>query len=95
MTVFPDVSVFGRNGAGLIILGNLTAESGIGGPILFTSSSTPAGFWPGIVFDGAATGNLDGVTLQYGGGSFSGGSSYPAGGLVLIICECRCRHRSS
>ncbi len=83
MTVSPDVSVFGRNGAGLIILGNLTAESSIGGPILFTSSSTPAGIWPGIVFAGAATGNLDGVTLLYGGGSFSGGSSYSAGGLVF------------
>ena len=83
MTVSPDVSVFGRSGAGLIIQGNLTAKSGIGSPILFTSSSAPTGIWPGIVFAGVATGNLEGVTLQYGGGSFTGGSSYPAGGLVF------------
>jgi len=103
MTVSPDVSVFGRNGAGLIILGNLTANSGIGSPILFTSSSAPTGIWPGIVFDGAATGNLDGVTLQYGGGSFSGGSSYPAGGLVfynlssnaVIVRHCKIVNASS
>jgi plastocyanin len=84
LTVAPNVSVFGRSGAGLIIQGRLTAERASGEAILFTSAAGSSGYWPGIVFDGAAAGgSLDGVAIRYGGGSFSGGSSYPTGGLVF------------
>ena len=84
MTVSPGVSLFGRSGAGLVIMGQLTAERNSGLPIVFTSTTTAAGSWPGVIFDGAtAAGSLEGVTIRNGGGSLTGGSSYPAGGLVF------------
>ncbi len=84
LTVAPGVSIYGRSGAGLVIKGRLVAEQNAGQPILFTAANSTTGGWPGVIFDGAAaSGSLEGITLLNGGGTLTGGSSYPAGGLVF------------
>jgi parallel beta-helix repeat protein len=88
LTVSPGVRVEAANGIQLEIAGRLEAAGTATQPITFTSDlDSGSGQWAGLHFDAGSSGQLEHVTVRYGGDNNGVGSAnlYAGAGSVLEI----------
>jgi uncharacterized repeat protein (TIGR01451 family) len=83
LTVEPGVTALARANVELLVQGHLAAPGTASQPIMFTAIDSGYG-WDGLVFDGG-TGELDDVTVSYGGSYGSGVGSTGTRGNVSVV----------